>query len=251
MPGEHPLDAARGFFSRWGWFLLIGAGVFFVAYLVIGRKNQGATTSSGTLAGQSTQNGANGQPVVEYVPTSGDTYSNTNIDYNSNNIANTGTDSGVGTINNPLPPQPVPPVSPGGTGISVSPGGSVGPIPPQPGPGGHPIPPQPGTVPPPPPANLPPSPSHGPIPPQPGPGSHPPRPPIGPIPPQPTYKTYTVKAGDTLAAIAAGVGTTWQNLYNINKATVDQQAAAHGSPVAGGPWNNIFPGETIQVPLGG
>lgn len=211
----------QAFFARWGWFLIIGAGVFLGAYILFGRKQkQAATTSTNVLAGQSTQNGANGQPVVEYLPTTGDSYTNVNYtsQVNSNNPSINNSHTSDQTTNNNT------------TGSVVnSPGGTVNPTPPPAAPL-----PQPPTVPPPTPVVQPP---------------HPPQPPSNPAPPPANpFKQYTIVHGDTLSAIAGRFHTTWQNLYNINKGVVDQWAAAHNSPIPGGPWNNIFPGEQIQVP---
>jgi LysM repeat protein len=61
-------------------------------------------------------------------------------------------------------------------------------------------------------------------------------------------KTYTIKSGDTLSAIAARLGTTWEQLYQHNENTINQISNAHGNPIPGGAWNNIFPGETIYIP---
>lgn len=79
---EDPMVDVKGFLSRWGLLIIIGAGVFVLSYVMWGRRNNPASTSTASLLpGQISQNGANGQPVVEYVPTTGDTY--TNIDTNT------------------------------------------------------------------------------------------------------------------------------------------------------------------------
>lgn len=191
----------RGFFQRWGTYLLIGGIVFAVAYLFIGRRNAHVSQNvpgGALLPGAQSQPGANGQPVVEFVPTTGDTYENINYQTNSGNT--TGPVTTTTNISN------APPVV----------GGSS-------------------TVPPPP--TLPPT---GPKPPPPGPPS--------PLPPQPVYKPYEIKHGDTLGSIAAAHHTTWQSLYQLNKGTIDAWAARFHFPIAGGPWNNIFPTEKLQVP---
>jgi hypothetical protein len=72
---------------------------------------------------------------------------------------------------------------------------------------------------------------------------------------------YIVRSGDTLSQIATNVTNaarqagapsnttfTYQQIYNYNKSTIDSTANAHGNPVPGGPWNNIFPGEKIWLP---
>lgn len=72
---------------------------------------------------------------------------------------------------------------------------------------------------------------------------------------------YTVKSGDTLSGIANNVSNaarsagapsnttiTYMQIYNYNKSTIDSTSNAHGNPIPGGPWNNIFPGETIWLP---
>ncbi|MGW4383648.1 transglycosylase family protein [Kitasatospora sp. NPDC004531] len=48
-------------------------------------------------------------------------------------------------------------------------------------------------------------------------------------------KTYTVKSGDTLSKIAAGLGVDWHSLYNNN------------TGVVGGNPNLIFPGQVLSV----
>ena len=230
-----------GFFQRWGWFLLLGAGAFVGAWLLFGRKNKANPTgSTAQLPGMSSQPGLNGQPVIEYVPTTGDSYTNINTNYqtDSGNVTNT-----INSNDNNRPPIPPifwhPPVRP-----------PILPPQPSPVPGGQPGNPPP--VSPPQPVNPPPilpPPVQPPVrPPVPPPG--PPQPPIHPGPPVPAhpYTSYTIKWGDTLSAIAKRNHTTWQILYNANKGTIDSWASKHHSPIPGGPWNNIFPGETINVP---
>jgi hypothetical protein len=71
---------------------------------------------------------------------------------------------------------------------------------------------------------------------------------------------YTVKGGDTLSGIAANITSaahtagmpssqsiTWQDIYNHNTNVINSTATAHGNPIPGGPWNNIFPGEQLQL----
>jgi len=71
---------------------------------------------------------------------------------------------------------------------------------------------------------------------------------------------YTVQSGDTLSKIAGwltdnahragmpnNMAITWQMIYGYNKAVIDSTSAAHGNPIPGGPWNNIFPGEKISL----
>lgn len=73
--------------------------------------------------------------------------------------------------------------------------------------------------------------------------------------------TYTVRGGDTLGAIAgmvtnnlrasgapSSVTVSYDQIYAMNKGTIDSTANAHGNPVPGGPWNNIFPGEVLKIP---
>jgi LysM repeat protein len=50
--------------------------------------------------------------------------------------------------------------------------------------------------------------------------------------------TYTVKAGDTLSAIAAGRGTGWQSLWEANKSAVPNA-------------NMLHPGEQLRLPTAG
>jgi hypothetical protein len=74
--------------------------------------------------------------------------------------------------------------------------------------------------------------------------------------------TYTVRGGDTLGGIASMVTNnlraagappstqvTYQMLYSNNQSVIDSTANSHGNPIAGGPWNNIFPGEVIRIPV--
>lgn len=49
-------------------------------------------------------------------------------------------------------------------------------------------------------------------------------------------KTVTVKAGDSLSRIAAKAGTTWQKLYEANKAVIGSNP------------NLIRPGQTLKIP---
>lgn len=89
-------------------------------------------------------------------------------------------------------------------------------------------------------------------------------------PPRPTNKSliwdvrYTIRGGETLSSIASVVtrncraqgmpgsqSVTWGDLYSHNTATINADSAAHHNPIPGGPWNDIFPGETITVPRWG
>lgn len=61
-------------------------------------------------------------------------------------------------------------------------------------------------------------------------------------------KTYTVKSGDTLSAIAqryTGNANRWQELYRANASVIDSTARARGK-AAGGHW--IFPGTVLVIP---
>ena len=88
--------------------------------------------------------------------------------------------------------------------------------------------------------------------------------------PKPTSKSliwdqrYTIRGGETLSSIATSVtrtcraqgmpgsqSVTWGDLYSHNTATINAESAAHHNPIPGGPWNDIFPGETITVPRWG
>lgn len=207
------------FFHKWGMLLLLGAGVFVGGYLLFGRKNKPKTPASTTTSGPVDING-NPQPVVEYVPTTGDSYTNVNYSTDSNNVTNSSTSNSNNSTNtntttttNP-PPIIIPPMPP-----------TRPPLPPIP----IPHPPIPGPPPPPPPAK-------------------PPTPIPTPQPPRPATHSYTVVRGDTLSGIASRNNTTWQVLYNLNKGVIDSTSAAHGNPIPGGPWNNIFPGESLQLP---
>ena len=59
-------------------------------------------------------------------------------------------------------------------------------------------------------------------------------------------ETYTVVEGDTLPKIAAKFGTTWQELYELNKEMIDRDAKAHG--VTANFENYIYPGQKLKLP---
>lgn len=65
-----------------------------------------------------------------------------------------------------------------------------------------------------------------------------------------TSKSYIIKSGDTLWAIAYkfyGTGTEWQTIYDANKAIIEQTAKSHGkSSSQNGHW--IYPGTKITIP---
>ena len=69
----------------------------------------------------------------------------------------------------------------------------------------------------------------------PGGGSVQPPPPSDPAP---TGSTYTVRSGDTLGSIAAGLGTSWRALYDANRDRVSNP-------------NAIYVGQVLRVPSGG
>ena len=69
-----------------------------------------------------------------------------------------------------------------------------------------------------------------------------------PTPGGPSYRTYTVRSGDTLSKIASSNGMSLSALYNLNKATVDSWAQRYGYPVSSDPRDNIFPGEPLLIP---
>lgn len=248
------------FMQKWGWFLVLGGAVFVAAYLLFGRKNaQNATSTAAATTPNTTGLDANGNPIpVEYVPTSGDQYTNINYDTTNTSNSNNRTNTTNSTLNKPTTTY-----NSGNSGNSGTITGNSGP---QSGNSGtitgspveigapiiNPIPvDKPPTLPPPPP----PPPPQPPIVKQPPPPPPPPPPtPVPPVkPPAPTYKTVTVtpwpSTDSTLSGIAGQNKTTWQILYNMNKGVIDQQSAAHGNPIPGGPWNNLFPGEKINVPL--
>lgn len=59
--------------------------------------------------------------------------------------------------------------------------------------------------------------------------------------------TYTVKSGDTLYRIAKNKGTTWQKIYNKNKAVIEKAAKKHGRKNSDhGHW--IWPGTKLVIP---
>lgn len=226
----------RDFFQRWGILLLVAAGAALVGFFLFGRKaKQNQSTAPAVNIPGATATDANGNPVVEYLPTTGDSYTNVNYSVgaqtNSNNVnsptngpivapggqanpvtTTTTTNAPVTTTTTTPPPYIVPPVLL-------------------------------------PPTQIPPPTPNPPTPNPPAPVAQPqPQPaPVTP-PPGPTTRTYTIKSGDTLSHIASQVGTTWQILYNMNSGTINQWANNHHNPIPGGPWNNIFPGEQIQVP---
>lgn len=221
----------QGFFQKWGVFLLIGGGVFLLSYLLFGRKQANAPITNATPA--TTGPGAvdaNGNPVVEYLPTTGDSYTNVNYSVgaqtNSNNVNS---------------PSNAPTIAPGGTDTvnttttttNDTTNTTTNPVAQPVRYLGPPLPP-PVPVPNPPRPNPPPTPPPTPAPVQP--------------PPSPATRSYTVKSGDTLSGIAAQNGTTWPILYNMNSSTINSTSQQHGNPIPGGPWNNIFPGEVIRLP---
>lgn len=59
-------------------------------------------------------------------------------------------------------------------------------------------------------------------------------------------QTYPVVSGDTLSGIASRFGTTWQNLYDLNRNIIDNTAHQHG--FYSNEYNWIFPGERLVVP---
>lgn len=217
MP-EEMTGSTSDFFSRYGKWLLIIGGAFILAYMFIGRKNKQATNPTANANNLLGSQGNSANPLIEYVPTTGDSYSNINYTdsttTNNRNVTTTNSNNSTSTVNsnNPVTTPPPPPF-----------------IPP------------PVLFPPRPPVNNPP-------PPPPPPTQPTPPPPPPPPPPKPATKTYTVVSGDTLSGIAGRFGTTWPILYNMNKGTIDQTSAQHGNPIPGGSWNNIFPGEVLQVP---
>ena len=65
-------------------------------------------------------------------------------------------------------------------------------------------------------------------------------------------KTYTIKSGDTLWAIAKstlGNGSKWKTIYDANKTVIDNAAKKHGkNSSSNGHW--IYAGTTITIPGG-
>jgi LysM repeat protein len=65
-------------------------------------------------------------------------------------------------------------------------------------------------------------------------------------------KTYTIKAGDTLWAIAKaelGNGSKWKTIYDANKTAIDADARKHGKQSSfNGHW--IYAGTTLTIPGG-
>ena len=85
--------------------------------------------------------------------------------------------------------------------------------------------------------------------------------------PRPTNKSikwnvgYTVAGGDTLSGIASkqtqimrhngmpgSMSISWHDIYAHNTAKIIATSNAHGNPIPGGAWNNIFPGEQLTIP---
>ncbi|MCI9412362.1 MAG: LysM peptidoglycan-binding domain-containing protein [Eubacterium sp.] len=65
--------------------------------------------------------------------------------------------------------------------------------------------------------------------------------------PSERVRTYTVKKGDTLIGIARRKDTTWQKLYNKNKAVIEKTARKHGKANSDhGHW--IWPGTKLVIP---
>jgi hypothetical protein len=113
----------------------------------------------------------------------------------------------------------------------------------------------------------------------PGPVASPPPPPVAnpikaPGPPQPNPPAtgkglkwdqhHTIAGGETLTSIAASLtrslraagmpgsqSVTWHDLYSHNTGVINATSAAHHNPIPGGPWNDVFPGESIIVPRWG
>lgn len=66
--------------------------------------------------------------------------------------------------------------------------------------------------------------------------------------PRPNLRTYVVQPGNTLTGIAARYGVSLQSLEQQNYQTIVNTANRYGNPVPGGPFNNIFPNETLTIP---
>lgn len=65
--------------------------------------------------------------------------------------------------------------------------------------------------------------------------------------PSECVSTYTVKKGDTLIRIARRKNTTWQKIYNKNKAVIEKTARKHGKANSDhGHW--IWPGTKLTIP---
>ena len=60
-----------------------------------------------------------------------------------------------------------------------------------------------------------------------------------------TPATYKVVAGDNLSKIAIKFKTTWQKLYELNKAMIDRDAKSHG--VKEHFENYIYPGQVLKL----
>lgn len=63
--------------------------------------------------------------------------------------------------------------------------------------------------------------------------------------PEPTEIKYIIKRGDTLTSIAKQYGTTWKNIYEINKQVIDSTAKKHGQVTKF--YNHIYPGTELRI----
>lgn len=202
-----------------GFIILAGAFVLYVLF----RKN---ATASGTQTASNPNDtatptaDATNAGHVAFIPTTGDSFTTESI--NLNNSDNTLGQGATNTYTAPVTSTTNQTQTNTNQTISGSPGAVVNP------------PPTIGAHPPPPPVHHP----------------APPGPPHLPGPPHPSFTTYTVKAGDTLSAIARRYGLTWQQIYAYgeNRATIAAWAKRYGYPVSSNPADNIFVGEPIQIP---
>lgn len=195
---------------------IILAGAFVIYVLLFKQRRTAAGTQTANQTNQTTE----ANTPTAFIPTTGDSITTATINLtNSDNTLAAGA-----TQTNSAPTTTTNTSTTTNQTVSNSPGGSINPPPPSTA-GHHP----------------PPPPSHRPNPP-------------GPVhlPPvhQPSYSTYAVKAGDTLASIARRFGLSWQQLYSYgsNKTTIDAWARRYGYPVSHNPADNIFVGESLQIP---
>lgn len=227
--------------------VLLGVYLLYITFL----KPKTATSTTGT--GQTGAVDANGNPLVEYIPTSTTELGSLNYNYAAQGDAQQVIPLGT-------PPGSSQTVVVGGPGST----GQVGPV----NGGGNTTNPPPVVVPPvivPPVINNPPPPQPPPQPPVTPPSTPPPsNPPTSgggtsgtPPPAPPRYASYTIVSGDTLSKIAAKYHTSAMAIYMANKATIDAWAASHHYPVHHNPaWgnypaamDNIFPGEPLHIPI--
>lgn len=224
----------------WGGIAAVGVVIFIIVVKMFSKK-PATQSNQGTASGAADGGG--------YVPSTGDAFLNQTIDIGSVTGGNASggtsrggndndTDDLVGRGTSTPARAPVAPTtSPTGPGQPAPIGiGALPRSPSTPTPGitpSSPVPP-------------PTAPQRGTPPWQPGP--NPPGTTVGaPITKQGT-RIYVVQQGDSLGKIASRFGyPSAMSLYYQNQYQINSVSTQRGNPVAGGPWNNIFPGEELRV----